>query len=764
MLMLCIGPIIHLAEGAAPDADVTLPAQIGNITAPLDLQAGQTISNLFGAKDSLRYFTIAVPPGQFNLIITMDGGDGDADLYLRQTNQPSLREYDYRPFVLGNTEDIKIEQPAEGVYHLLIHGYASYTGVTLNASMTPLLPPPERNYADLPHDMELALYYELSDLPTREERWTAELRAHALRQEGWNAFNAGNFTDAVKIWTQWHELEPESVEPLSLIGDVYLFTDDIEKAMQYYRRSLQVYPGQIELAMRNARLLDTAAGKPEAARDLLNFYARIFPNNSMVTLAQAAWLVRRHRHDEARALTKQVIDGGMDKSDADKMQALALLHDLLPSMRERFDNLRAMLVTAERPGMASALASNIREHDLLSHPESWMLLNFIAQEAERATTPEQRCFFTDFLPRQTPAIEEFRHGRMSQDWAASKDGNLFQHGRLILNTAVKQSEVSLRLTRSESMPNGFIEAVVESSRGFFWMYARRGSGNMIRFGFDENNRIYLQNWLNGQLLANYTRVRQCRQGAVRMRLDLRGDGAVAFIDDAPAFNSPLSIPYDMGLGWWGFAPWSQQPGAAGAVIRGLKGGPLPVRIGIPPTAQDEDGQGKLSAERIRQLKSRMHELSALAPAWYCQNTNGSIDRIKTDGDMDCRLLCRYYRVRLLPSVATDHPDRLNFDELIELACADRADGLTILVQKMPNPEWLAAAEQALLNTTLTLMIVMQDENKPSAQVREICAHVGLFPAPRRTHILPVIAPPAPSAKAEEFVPIDYEAPNAILLL
>ncbi len=757
--LLCAGLAMRLAgaeQETAPPA-----AAVENAAAPRALQAGQTISNLSGAAGSFQQFIIAVPTGQVRLAIAMDGGEGDADLYLRHAAPPTLHAYDCRPFVLGNAEDIQLDQPAAGTWHLLVHGHESYTGAWIRAAVTAALPPSDGGTAEPYRDMELALYYELCGFTSSNETWTTELRAQGLRQEGWNAFNAGDFTNAIKVWKQWHELEPENTDALSLIGDVHLHTGNIEQAMECYRLSLRIYPGQIELATRCARLLDNAAGQSGPARDLLNFYARIFPNNSMVTLAQAAWLVRRHRYDEARALAKQVINGGMDKSDSDKLQARTLLHGLLPSMRERFDNMRAMLATAERPGMASALASNIREHDLLIHPESWMLLNFIAQAADQAASPEQRQFFSALLPRQTLAIEEFRHGRMSRDWEASKDENLLQDGRLILNTALKQSEVALRLVRSESMPNGFIETLIESNRGFFWIYARRGSGNMTRFGFDEDGRIYLQNWINGQLQVNYSRVWYRQPGMARLRLELRGDGAFGFVDGAPAFTAPLSIPHDMGLGWWGFAPWSQQPGTAGAIVRQLQGGPLPVRIGMLAAAPDDSDV--LPEDKIQRLKSRMHELSALAPAWYRQQPDGAIAEIKTNANLDLRLLCRYYRVRLLPSVAVGDPRRLELGQLIALAHSNRTDGLTLLVQKMPDPAWLAAAEQTLLNTTLTLMIVLLDENQPSALVREICAHVGLFPAPRRTRMLPAIEPPATSA-VEENSPIDPEAPNAVLLL
>jgi len=45
-----------------------------------------------------------------------------------------------------------------------------------------------------------------------------------------------------------------------------------------------------------------------------------------------------------------------------------------------------------------------------------------------------------------------------------------------------ETEVSLRLIGSDTMRNGFIEAGINNVKGFFWLYACRAGGNMIRFG------------------------------------------------------------------------------------------------------------------------------------------------------------------------------------------------------------------------------------------------------------------------------------------
>jgi serine protease len=92
--------------------------------------------NLSGARNSQQFFTLAVPAGATNLRFQISGGTGDADLYVRFNAQPTTSQWSCRPFVDGNNETCTVAAPAAGTWHVMIRGFAAYSGVTLAGSYT----------------------------------------------------------------------------------------------------------------------------------------------------------------------------------------------------------------------------------------------------------------------------------------------------------------------------------------------------------------------------------------------------------------------------------------------------------------------------------------------------------------------------------------------------------------------------------------------------------------------------------------------------
>lgn len=92
-----------------------------------------TETNLSGARRSWTYYTVEVPAGMTSLDVTMSGGSGDADLYVRRGANPSSSSYDCRPYKSGNNEACNLSNPAAGTWHIGIYGYSAYSGVNLNS-------------------------------------------------------------------------------------------------------------------------------------------------------------------------------------------------------------------------------------------------------------------------------------------------------------------------------------------------------------------------------------------------------------------------------------------------------------------------------------------------------------------------------------------------------------------------------------------------------------------------------------------------------
>ncbi len=85
-------------------------------------------------------YRIEVPAGQTSLDIKLSGGTGDADLFVKFGSRPTTTDYDYRPFIIGNSESVALSNPVAGTWYVMIRGYSAYAGVTLGRPMARCLP------------------------------------------------------------------------------------------------------------------------------------------------------------------------------------------------------------------------------------------------------------------------------------------------------------------------------------------------------------------------------------------------------------------------------------------------------------------------------------------------------------------------------------------------------------------------------------------------------------------------------------------------
>jgi hypothetical protein len=100
------------------------------------LSNGVPVTGLSGASGQQSMFSIAVPAGQTQLTVTISGGTGDADLYVRAGSQPDLTTFDCRPFITGNAETCTFQNPAATTWFVMLNGFTQYSGVTLTATFS----------------------------------------------------------------------------------------------------------------------------------------------------------------------------------------------------------------------------------------------------------------------------------------------------------------------------------------------------------------------------------------------------------------------------------------------------------------------------------------------------------------------------------------------------------------------------------------------------------------------------------------------------
>ncbi|MCP3169594.1 PPC domain-containing protein [Myxococcus qinghaiensis] len=107
---------------------------VGTVVPPVTaLINGQPVLSLSAAKDVNLFYKLEVPAQQTSLKVTLTGGTGDADLYVKREALPTTASYDCRSWVSGNAETCTVTAPAAGTYYVMVRAYAAFSGITLLA-------------------------------------------------------------------------------------------------------------------------------------------------------------------------------------------------------------------------------------------------------------------------------------------------------------------------------------------------------------------------------------------------------------------------------------------------------------------------------------------------------------------------------------------------------------------------------------------------------------------------------------------------------
>ena len=123
-----------MLRGYTAYSGLTLVATYSASVTVVTLTNGVTVTGLTAPTGSEQLFQINVPAGQSKLQISISGGTGDADLYVKLGALPTTSDYDYRPFQLGNNETVTVNNPSSGTWYIMIKAYNAYSGLSLLAS------------------------------------------------------------------------------------------------------------------------------------------------------------------------------------------------------------------------------------------------------------------------------------------------------------------------------------------------------------------------------------------------------------------------------------------------------------------------------------------------------------------------------------------------------------------------------------------------------------------------------------------------------
>ena len=78
-------------------------------------------------------YTMAVAAGQ-TATISISGGTGDADLYVKAGSAPTTSSYNCRPYKVGNNESCTFTPTVATTYYMNVRAYKTFSGVTLTGS------------------------------------------------------------------------------------------------------------------------------------------------------------------------------------------------------------------------------------------------------------------------------------------------------------------------------------------------------------------------------------------------------------------------------------------------------------------------------------------------------------------------------------------------------------------------------------------------------------------------------------------------------
>ncbi len=90
-----------------------------------------TFANRSGARKSKTHYGPYDATAFSAMKFSTSGGTGDADLYVRRGAQPTTTTYDCVSAAAANTETCEANPAADGLYYVMVYGYAAYNGLTV---------------------------------------------------------------------------------------------------------------------------------------------------------------------------------------------------------------------------------------------------------------------------------------------------------------------------------------------------------------------------------------------------------------------------------------------------------------------------------------------------------------------------------------------------------------------------------------------------------------------------------------------------------
>ena len=217
-----------MLRGFADYSALTLEAIYSLNVIAIPLANGVIEAGLAGAADSERFYRIDVPLGRSKLEISISGGTGDCDLYVRKDARPTTEAYDYRPFLLGNDESVVINDPAAGMWYVLLRGYRDYADLSLLAlSIRPSSGEPAHSAITMAGDGELIIDGYVSHYWPMDANIATGLWPDIVAEGPAGGKKASASTMHEMVWTTFdYATDPQATVTANFTVDMDLFGGD----------------------------------------------------------------------------------------------------------------------------------------------------------------------------------------------------------------------------------------------------------------------------------------------------------------------------------------------------------------------------------------------------------------------------------------------------------------------------------------------------------------------------------------------------------
>ncbi|MBV7298444.1 M4 family metallopeptidase [Enterovibrio paralichthyis] len=125
--------------------DVTNAFQQVGVYACLDATAlshGVPVTNISGGIGSESYYYFSLPANTDSATVTLSGGSGNANLYVKYNGWPTTTDYDCASLSATNEEVCDVTLSGSGEYNVLVAGQTAYSNATITLAVTETPPQP----------------------------------------------------------------------------------------------------------------------------------------------------------------------------------------------------------------------------------------------------------------------------------------------------------------------------------------------------------------------------------------------------------------------------------------------------------------------------------------------------------------------------------------------------------------------------------------------------------------------------------------------